>query len=153
MADIQNNGTFTGRHMAGVLIAGFGIVAIVNFTMAGLATSGFHGVVVDNSYVASQHFNDWLEQADASRALGWKAEASRDEAGFVVISTTDVPIGAALTAQLRRPLGKHEFTALTFEPTGTGLYRSSKPVAEGRWTMRMFIEAGGHSWAEESELK
>ena len=45
---------FTGKHMATILVLGFGVVVAVNFTMASLATNGFSGVVVENSYVASQ---------------------------------------------------------------------------------------------------
>lgn len=153
MADIPNKGTFTGRHMAGVMIAGFGIVAAVNFTMASFATGGFHGVVVENSYVASQQFNGWLEQAKASRELGWTATVGKDEAGFLIVSAKDVPEQAVITAHLRRPLGEHAFAALEFEPAGAGMYRSVQPVAEGRWTIRLFIEAGEQRWAEESELK
>ena len=49
--------TFTGRHMTMVLVAFFGTIIVVNFTMARFASSTFGGVVVENSYVASQHFN------------------------------------------------------------------------------------------------
>lgn len=153
MADTSRKGTFTGRHMAGVLIVGFGIVIAVNFYMASLAVGGFHGVVVENSYVASQKFNGWMEEAESARALGWEAEASRDDAGFVVIAAKGVPAGADMKAELRRPLGDHEFASLTFEDLGNGVYRSSQPVDGGRWTMRLFIDAGGKHWAEESEIK
>ncbi len=61
MASKQAKGSFTGKHMLGVMIAGFGIVAAVNFYMASLAVGGFHGIVVENSYVASQKFNDWID--------------------------------------------------------------------------------------------
>ncbi|BDW83376.1 nitrogen fixation protein FixH [Erythrobacter sp. Dej080120_24] len=153
MAETSRKGTFTGRHMVGIMIVGFGIVVAVNFYMASLAVGGFHGVVVENSYVASQKFNGWMEDAEASRALGWEVQASREDAGFVVITTTDVPAGADIKAELRRPLGDHEFASLTFEDLGNGVYRSSQPVDGGRWTMRLFIEAGDKHWAEESELK
>jgi nitrogen fixation protein FixH len=153
MTDARRKGTFTGRHMAGVMIVGFGIVVAVNFYMASLAVGGFHGVVVENSYVASQKFNGWMEEAESARALGWEVTASRDTAGFVELSTNGVPAGATMTAELRRPLGTHEFAGLTFVPVGPDIYRSTEPVADGRWTMRLFIEAGDKKWAEESELK
>lgn len=144
---------FTGKHMAVILVAGFGVVAAVNFYMASLAVGGFHGIVVENSYVASQHFNDWLEDAEEARALGWEAEAVRDEEGYVTLTTTEVPESAIVTAELRRPLGEHEFATLGFGSIGDGRYRSTQPVAEGRWTMRLFIEAGARKWAGESELR
>ncbi len=144
---------FTGRKMAGVLIAGFGVVVAVNFYMAGLAIGGFHGVVVENSYVASQEFNGWLEEAETAEALGWDAHSVRDRAGYVVVTTQDVPQGAVLAAELRRPLGTHEYAALTFAPLGEGRYRSNEQVADGRWTVRLLIQSGAQEWAQESELR
>lgn len=143
---------FTGKHMAAILVTGFGIVAAVNFTMASYATNGFHGVVVENSYVASQKFNGWLEEAEAERALGWEAKPTREADGHIALATSGLPEGAQITAALRRPLGAHEFTDLTFERTEDGRYRSTEAVAAGRWTMRLHIEAEGHKWAEESDL-
>lgn len=143
---------FTGQHMTGILVAGFAIVICVNFYMASLAVGGFHGTVVDNSYVASQQFNDWLDKADAAKALGWSAEASRDEAGHVILDTQGLPPGAQVTAELRRPIGEREYASLTFTPQGDGRFRSNEPVASGRWTMRLHIAANGQEWAEESEL-
>jgi len=142
---------FTGKHMAITMVAGFGIVAAVNFFMAYQAVGGFHGIVVENSYVASQKFNDWKDEADRMAALGWSASVARED-GRVVISTTGVPEGAVLKADLRRPIGTKEFAALTFAPTGNGQFLSLEPVSDGRWTMRLSIEAAGQSWIEESEL-
>ena len=135
-----------------VLVVGFGIVAAVNFTMASYATGGFHGVVVENSYVASQKYNDWLAKAEAAKALGWEANAVRDTSGYVIVTTSKVPEGAQITADLRRPIGEHDTAKLTFEPMSEGTYRSVEPVATGRWTIRLFIENAGQKWAEESEL-
>lgn len=143
---------FTGKHMAAILVAGFGVVALVNFTMASFAISGFSGVLVDNTYVASQKFNGWLEEAKADEALGWSATASRDEAGFVELETAGIPQGASVTAELRRPIGERQYADLAFHPAGEGVYRSTTMVETGRWTMRLNVEASGQSWAQESEL-
>ncbi|MEM9500830.1 MAG: FixH family protein [Pseudomonadota bacterium] len=153
MSGSSNAKPFTGRHMAAVLIGGFGIVAIVNFYMASLATGGFHGVVVENTYVASQKFNDWIEEAKRTRALGWKATPARDEAGHVLLTTKDVPENAFITAELRRPLGTREYAALTFARLPNGSYRSNETVDAGRWTIRLSIKANGEDWTEERELK
>lgn len=144
---------FTGKHMAITMVAGFGIVAAVNFYMASQAVGGFHGIVVQNSYVASQKFNDWKDEADRMAALGWTASPTRMENGQVAISTTGVPQGAVVKAQLRRPIGTAQFADLTFVAMGNGEFRSLEPVSQGRWTMRLSIEAAGERWAEESELK
>ena len=68
---------FTGKHMAAIMIAFFGVVIAVNVLMARLATSTFGGLVVENSYVASQKFNRWLGEARSEKALGWKATVTR----------------------------------------------------------------------------
>lgn len=144
---------FTGKHMAMVFVAGFGIVIAVNLLMASFAVSGFHGVVVPNSYVASQKFNGWLEQAEASRALGWEVRPERRADGRVVLTTAGVPSGAIVTAELRRPIGAKDFASLTFSPAGEGRWLSNEAVAQGRWTIRLAIAAEGQDWAGESELK
>ena len=142
----------TGRRVAMIFIAGFGIVAAVNFYMASLAVGGFHGVVVKNSYVASQKFNGWLEAAEASEALGWKASAERDATGFVTITTKGVPEGAQVSAKLRRPIGEHAFLSLYFAPDRNDTFVSKTPVDAGRWTMRLTITSGEDVWMSESEL-
>ncbi len=152
MATAPDKRVFTGRHMLGVMVGGFGIVIAVNFYMASLAIGGFHGIVVENSYVASQKFNGWLEEAEKSRALGWEAIAARDEAGHVVISTEGVPAGATVSAELRRPIGERDYASLTFTSQADGSFRSVETVSNGRWTMRLSITAGGENWTEESEL-
>jgi len=148
----RRKGEFTGRHMALVLVIGFGIVAAVNFFMASLAVGGFHGVVVENSYVASQKFNSWLAEAENSRALGWDVRPGRGEDGHVIVETADVPAGAEVEAELRRPIGEKQFEALVFNPGPDGVFRSTAPVASGRWTMRLTITAGDDVWVGESEL-
>lgn len=147
------SGAFTGKHMAGVLVGGFGVVIAVNVVMASFAAGSFHGTVVDNSYVASQKYNGWLAQAAASEALGWGAEVRRRADGRVVITTRSVPEGAALTATAERPLGAREETGLSFTTFGEGVWVSDQPLAGGRWQVRTAIRAGGKAWAGESEIR
>ncbi|MEO0872265.1 MAG: FixH family protein [Pseudomonadota bacterium] len=144
---------FTGKHMLLTMVAGFGIVAAVNFYMASLAVGGFHGTVVDNSYVASQKFNTWIEEAEAMEALGWSTEAARDETGHLILTTEGVPESALISAELRRPIGVKQFASLTFAPLGDGRYRSLETLEQGRWTMRLAIEADGETWAQESAIQ
>lgn len=143
---------FTGKHFAMIMVAGFGIVIAVNFTMATFAVRGFHGVVVENSYVASQEFNGWLEEAEQARALGWQVKPERSEDGHVLLKTQGVPDGTSFAAALRRPLGEKEFADLTFRPLGDGTWRSDQAVAQGRWLIRLSADAGKVVWAEEGEF-
>jgi nitrogen fixation protein FixH len=147
------NSTFTGKHMAAVFVGGFGVVIAVNLVMASFAVSSFHGTVVDNSYVASQNYNDWLSKAETSKALGWQAVPQRRADGRVVLETMAVPKGAIITAEAERPLGARETLRLTFEHQGEGRWLANETLAPGRWQMRMAIRAGAQEWAGESELR
>lgn len=144
---------FTGKHMAMVFTCGFGIVIAVNLFMAYNAVGGFHGTVVDNSYVASQKYNGWLAKAEASKALGWQVMPERRADGRVVLETLGLPQGAVINAEAERPLGERETLALTFAPEGQGRWVSAETLGAGRWQLRMAIRAPGGEWAGEAEIR
>ncbi|QDK34417.1 FixH family protein [Sphingomonas sp. IC081] len=143
---------FTGRHMAAILVAGFGVVIAVNFTMAHLALSTFGGEVVENSYVASQDFNRWLDEAARERALGWTLAARRTGDGHVRAELRGVPAGARLQAQARHPLGRLPDTPLTFGSDGGGRFVSREVLPAGRWTLRFEVEVDGRRWRVEEPV-
>lgn len=143
---------FTGRHMLLVLVIGFGIVVAVNFFMASVAARGFSGVVVENSYVASQKFNSWLAEAEHQQALGWEATMSRGADGHLIVDTTNVPTFAELHAELRRPLGAHDVARFALVPSGENAFVSPYPLPEGRWIVRLQIDAAGQEWRQEEHL-
>ncbi|TIV43240.1 MAG: cytochrome oxidase, partial [Mesorhizobium sp.] len=70
-ANVQKPREFTGRHMLVIILAFFGVVIAVNLTMATLASTSWTGLVVENTYVASQQFNKKAEEGRAQAALGW----------------------------------------------------------------------------------
>lgn len=144
---------FTGKHMAAILLAGFGIVVAVNFAMASLASSTFGGIVVENSYVASQHFNRWLDEAKAEESLGWKLAPSRREDGRIAARLEAVPGYPALAAVARHPLGRVPDMALTFERSASGDYVSRERLPEGRWTLRFAVEAQGKVQRSEQVIR
>lgn len=143
---------FTGKDMAMILVAGFGIVIAVNFYMASVAVGGFGGVVVENSYVASQKYNGWLSEAREADKLGYSAQLERDADGRLLVSTEQVPQSALLSAELRRPLGQPDDRAMTFEQVSEGRYVSTDALPSGRWIARLSIEAGERRWVDEVEV-
>ncbi|MCJ2187079.1 FixH family protein [Novosphingobium beihaiensis] len=144
---------FTGKHMTLILVGGFGIVFGVNFLMAGLATSTFGGIVVENSYVASQHFNRWLDEAAKEKALGWKVDVERRADGHLAAALSGVPAYPTVKAVARHPLGRKDDIALTFDKHADGTYVSDKALPEGRWILRFDIEADGKSWRGEDQVE
>lgn len=130
---------FTGRHMAALLVGFFAIVIAVNIMMAIVARRSFGGTVVDNSYVASQHFNRWLDAADRQRAAGIVLRAGRRD-GHVVITLDrgGQPVdGGTLAVVARHPLGVLPERTLRFAPLGGGRYRSIEPLPRGRWRLHV----------------
>lgn len=140
--------TFTGRHMLAIFVVFFGIVIAVNFAVARIALHSFSGVVVENSYVASQDFNRWLKDAKSEKALGWSAQVSRDAAGRLIVQTGGMPEGTRLVAQLRRPLGTPDDRTEALSQIAPGRYQS-REVDPGRWIVRIEADANGRHWAQE----
>ncbi len=78
---------FTGWHMLAIMVMFFGTIISVNLTMAMFAVGSWTGLVVKNSYVASQHFNDTLEDARRQKALGWSSALEyRDGAAHLALA-------------------------------------------------------------------
>ncbi len=144
---------FTGRHISAILVVFFGIVVAVNFTMAHYASSTFGGVVVENSYVASQNFNHWLARDQAQQALGWSAKVARGADSALVVTTAGTPANAQINVMARHPLGRDTDRAFTFTPAGPDRYISREHLPPGRWIIRLEIAASGHSWRSEGDLR
>lgn len=139
---------FTGRHMLAIMIAFFGVVIAVNFTMATLAEVTFGGTVVDNSYVASQRFNTWLRDARAQESLGWRTALGVDGQRRVTIAARDGAgplLGAEVHAMARHPVGAAPDMIFAFRPAGDGLYVSEMALPPGRWLVQVEIRRGGDS--------
>ena len=145
---------FTGKHMAAIIVSGFGIIIAVNLFMATLAVRGFGGVVVPNSYAASQDFNGWLEAAERQEALGWSVGFSRSDNGHLIVETASVPEDSTVVAAARRPLGKPETTQLRFIEATPGNYVSLAPLEPGRWIVRLsLVSPDGRTWATEEHMQ
>jgi nitrogen fixation protein FixH len=136
---------FTGRHMTAIMIAFFGVVIAVNFTMATLAEETFGGTVVDNSYVASQRFNVWLRDARAQERLGWRTEFALDGERRVIVTTRDAAgplFGAQVQAVASHPVGAAPDVALAFRSAGGGRHVAEAPLPPGRWLVQFEIRRG-----------
>jgi nitrogen fixation protein FixH len=142
---------FTGWHMTGILVAFFAVVIAVNMLMATLAVRSFGGVVVDNSYVASQKFNGWLKAARAQEAQGWRETIAIDAQRRVQVSLADAaggPLnGVAVTATAVHPLGRAPDIALAFREVSPGRYRAERALPAGRW--RLSLTAADHHFVQE----
>ena len=144
---------FTGYTMAIILVGFFGFVAAVNFTMAKYASSTFGGVVVENSYVASQEFNSWLENAKVQEALGWEITSTWRTDRRVEVTAGNVPKGATMTAKARHPLGRASEQPLTMIEQPDGRFVSQQRLPEGRWSVELIITSGTDAWRGKEALR
>lgn len=144
----RSSGKFTGRHATMVIVAFFAVVIVVNVTMAKLAMATFGGTVVDNSYVASQHFNQWLDSSAADRALGWKVELTRGADKSLearLVDSAGAPLGhARVVVHVEHPLSAKPPQDLTLAEVAPGTYRAK--LAPGRWRVWLKADTRGHAW-------
>ena len=147
---------FTGRHMAVIIISFLGVVIAVNLLMASFATRTFGGTVVDNSYVASQRFNGWLQEAREQAQLQWTADISTDPMGHLVAQihgAGGAVAQASLEAHATHPLGRQPERRLSLAQTEPGTYRSSEPLPSGRWIIRLSVRQGEHEARYVTEVR
>lgn len=147
---------FTGKHMTIILVVFFGTVMTVNFTMAYFASSTFSGTVVDNSYVASQKFNGWLQQAREQKALDWNVAIVRGGDGRLEAELTraGTPMtDARIFGVARHPIGREPERPISFRSLGEGRYQGLETLPVGRWIIQVEIRSDGSTAREIFDLK
>lgn len=146
---------FTGRHMLVIMLAFFGVIIVVNLIMATFATRTFGGVIVDNSYVASQKYNDWLAEARAQRAAGWSGELTldADRRPLLVASLDGGSLaGAQVSAIARHPVGREANITLRFDEVSPGVYRADAPLPAGRWNLHITAARDGRAYRMSEDM-
>ncbi len=145
-AETRKAFTFTGWHMLAIMLAFFGTIITVNFTMAYFATSTWSGLVVKNTYVASQEFNGKTAAIKEMLATGIAGDLSVDTKGmrYRLTLPNDVPVVAdSVLAHFKRPVGEHQDFELVLTPAGDGLYLAETAVLPGSWIVEIKATKGG----------
>ena len=129
----------TGRHVLAIALGAFAIIIGANMTMLFSATGSFPGLVVKNSYVASQK---WDANARAQQALGWKTEVAYEDRrlSIHVAGPDGKPIpDLKVTALVGRPTTDAEDRVLVLTASDN---RYSAPVelAPGAWRIEIGSE-------------
>lgn len=147
---------FTGWHMTGILVAFFGVVVSVNVFMARAAISTFGGTVVENSYVASQQYNRWIDKAEAQKSLGWTVDAAVGRNRLVTVDVAAAGAkamhGVTVDAVIRHPLGRVPETAMLFGQADATHWTSTQPLPPGRWIVHLRVRRGGDEYRKIEEL-
>jgi nitrogen fixation protein FixH len=135
---------FTGWHMLAVMIAFFGVIVAVNVTMATLALTSWTGLVVQNSYVASQEFNDRARAGRAQAALGGTAELaySNGVLRYALVGETALrwmsrTFRCCSAARPTKPTTRARAGAQRRRQL-----RRRRALGDGQWIVRVSAEAG-----------
>lgn len=148
---------FTGWHMTTILVAFFGVVIAVNIVMARDAIRTFGGTVVENSYVASQHYDRWLAEARAQDAAGWRADpvVAGDRRLMLAVARGGSRITRArVTVTASHPLGRLPERTLEMRWSDRdGRFVSARPLPAGRWMLHIEVEGQGAPARFDDEIR
>ncbi|MES0862475.1 FixH family protein [Ruegeria sp. SCPT10] len=136
---------FTGKHALAIFVGAFTVIISVNLLLAYSAVKTFPGLEVKNSYVASQNFNERLQE---QRALGWEVRAET-KGGLLILHITDATGAPVQVAELQAVVGRATHVKDDFSPEFTfdGIaYATPAALGKGNWNIRLV--ARDHAGAE-----
>ncbi|MCY6381342.1 FixH family protein [Hoeflea prorocentri] len=133
-------GPFTGWHMLGFMGLFYGVIISVNLTLAYFAGSSWSGLIVKNTYVASQQFDDEVARVEAMKARGWSSALEVD-AGSVRYQLTNAlgtPIEAdSVSVVISSPVEENSDRTLELDRQGDGSYYAAHEVNPGQWLIKI----------------
>jgi nitrogen fixation protein FixH len=141
----RRNREMTGWHFLAIMVAFFSVVIAVNLTMAFFASTSWTGFVVENTYVASQKFNEKAAAGRAQAALHWTstlAIADGKVSYRLVDSVGNVVAAKHATANFRRPAYASEDQKVDLMPQPDGSLSAPVDARDGMWIVEIDAEAG-----------
>ena len=137
---------FTGRHMLAIMLAFFGTIFGVNMFMATMATKSWTGLVVKNTYVASQEFNGKLEASREQAKLNWQVGLTYRD-GQLIFDLSDEksrPIQLqSVQIALTRPIGISQDRTLTLSAQGEK-FAVREAIPSGVWNVVINADVEGY---------
>ncbi|WP_192357079.1 FixH family protein [Mesorhizobium mediterraneum] len=143
--DTREPREFTGRHMLATILAFFGVVIGVNLTMATLASTSWTGLVVENTYVASQQFNQKAEEGRAQAALGWtgKLTIAGGEVRYSLSDADGKPVPLhGVKVLFRHPAYEAGDKAVTLALSSGQEFAAQHTPRDGVWIVEVDADAG-----------
>ncbi|MGI9481633.1 MAG: FixH family protein [Hyphomicrobiales bacterium] len=127
---------FTGKHMIALVCAFFGTIIAVNLVLAYFAIGTWTGLVVPNSYVASQEYNAKLEDGRRMKELGWTANLKATAKSIELElfgKSGDALAGADVRALIKRPTHEAKDRAVQLVESQPGVYVAAEKLLPGAW--------------------
>ncbi|MCV6595074.1 MAG: FixH family protein [Silicimonas sp.] len=130
----------TGRKVAMIFVACFGVIIAVNLTLAYNAVSTFPGLEVKSSYVEGVGFD---ERRDAQMALGWDVSAQVAGEGLTLtILKGGVPVEAEIQSAVfgrATSVAEDQFPVFRFD--GEAYVARLEAPGDGNWNLRLVAKA------------
>ena len=138
---------FTGWHMLAIMLAFFGVVFVVNGVLVYSALHSWTGLVVENSYVASQTFDKDTERLAAARKDLRHQLHYQDGQLKLDLKTADgQPANATgLTVEIGRPADNELDQKLVLMADSAGGYFATAKLADGVWTGNIIGRLNGET--------
>lgn len=133
---------FTGYHMLGIMGLFFGTIITVNLTLAFFAAGSWTGLIVKNTYIESQIFDEKKATRQQQLALGWSHNVNYANGQFE-LSLKDAK-GRAITAdrveaKFERPIHEQEDATRILSTKSKGLYAADIELKGGIWQVEISV--------------
>lgn len=142
----------TGKHVLAITVSAFAVIIGVNLVLAWQAVSTFPGLEVQNSYVASQGFN---ERKAAQEALGWTLDpVYRDgRLSLAFLDRDGLPVEVQeLSVLVGRTTEAKDDVWPVFTLIG-GVYTADVALNRGKWMIKVTAQsADGVLFERRSEV-
>lgn len=149
---IINPDKFTGYHMIAVITLFFGTIIAVNLTLAFYASSSWTGLVVKNTYIASQIFEDKKLEREKQISLGWQSDVLYQDGMLrLVLSNVDGEVIKAtkVMAKIGRVTHENDDQLLTLLPNPEGDYVVKTELYNGFWNVDITVLRDGEAdWVQ-----
>lgn len=136
---------FTGWHMLAVMGLFFGTIISVNLVMAWNASRSWSGLVVENTYIASQQFNGKVAKTRAFAASGVEGALVADANRIRYTLTRDGEAertAERVVAVFKRPVEEHEDVRIELDREAPGVFVVAQALKPGQWIADMTAMAG-----------
>lgn len=133
---------FTGMHMMAVMCLFFGTIITVNLTLAYFAAGSWTGLIVKNTYVESQIFDDKKAVRAEQLGLGWSYHVAYQDGYFqaeLKDRNGDLISPGKVEAKFERIIHENEDQLIALTETSVGLYKGQVALAKGQWNVHLNV--------------
>ena len=147
---LEHGKPWTGRTVLIALLGAFVVIFVANFALIYTALGTLHGEEVENSYDASQIYNQKIAAARAQDQLGWKVDVTtrQENGGVRVIAEVrdrdgQIVPGLAVSAKFLHPIDRFSDRVAALADDGGEYEGFAADVRPGKWTLDLEAKLNG----------